>query len=162
MSNAAYKQAPQDDLTVVADAAKAELDRAVQLAGLQRDPLRHSFYALGVHLDAMHRIAAGHIEAARRPINDDDLRRLTQNAANGAWRMTAEMIDAHNWRTVLLGVTIAIVTIVGAFGIGYWYRGAAPLLVGVRAGTEKCEDRPDGSRLCWIPVFERLPVVVSK
>jgi hypothetical protein len=163
MTDAAYKQAPQDDLTVVTDAAKAELDRAVQLAGLQRDPLRHSFYALGVHLDAMHRIAAGHIQAAQRPINDDDLRRLMQSAASGAWRMTAEMIHAHNWRTALLGIAVALVAIVSAFGGGYWYRGAAPNLVGVRAGTEKCEDRPDdGSRLCWIPVFERLPAKMSK
>jgi hypothetical protein len=56
-----------------------------------------------------------------------------------------------------MGRALALVTIISAFGGGYWYRGAVPLLVGVRAGTEKCEDRPDGSRLCWIPVFERLP-----
>jgi hypothetical protein len=31
------------------------------------------------------------------------------------------------------------------------------VLAGVRAGAEKCEDRVDGSELCWIPVWERLP-----
>jgi len=39
---------------------------------------------------------------------------------------------------------------------------ALRLLVGVHAGAEKCDDRPDGSRLCWIPVFERLPTSVAK
>jgi hypothetical protein len=162
MTDVAHKQATHEGLAAVTEAAKGELDRAVQLAGLQRDPLRHSFYALSVHLDAMHRIAEGHIRAARRPINDDDLRRLMQTAAHGAWRMTAEMIDAHNWRTVLLGVALALIAIVSAFGGGYWYRGAVPTLVGVRAGAERCDDRPDGSRLCWIPVFERLPPATSK
>lgn len=27
----------------------------------------------------------------------------------------------------------------------------------MQAGAEKCEDRPDGSRLYWIPALERLP-----
>jgi hypothetical protein len=36
------------------------------------------------------------------------------------------------------------------------------MLAGVRAGAEKCDDRADGSRLCWIPVFEKLPPVTAK
>lgn len=30
---------------------------------------------------------------------------------------------------------------------GYWFRGAVPLLAGLRAGAQQCQDRPDGSRL---------------
>jgi hypothetical protein len=43
------------------------------------------------------------------------------------------------------------------FGTRWWITPAGPPVAGVTAGTEKCEDRPDGSRLCWIPVWQRLP-----
>lgn len=66
-------------------------------------------------------------------------------------------VRALNVRNVLLGVALGIgLVLAGAVG-GYLFRGAAPALVGVRAGAEQCQDRPDGSRLCWIPVFERVP-----
>ena len=61
------------------------------------------------------------------------------------------------WGNVLIGVAIVVLALLIGAGGGYWFRGAAPALVGVRAGADKCDDRPDGSRLCWIPVFERLP-----
>ena len=27
----------------------------------------------------------------------------------------------------------------------------------LRAGSDRCEDKPDGSQLCWIPVWTKLP-----
>jgi hypothetical protein len=122
MTDVAYEQrATQENLATVTEAARAELDRAIQLAGLQHDPLRHTFIALGVHLDAMHRLVEGHITAARRPISDEDLRKLSQSASHGAWRMTAEMMRAHNWRTIAITVLTGVVAIsVAGFG-GYFY-----------------------------------------
>lgn len=67
------------------------------------------------------------LEATRQPFQDEDLRRLEQVAARGA------------------------------AGLGYGLHGAVPRLVGARAGAEQCRDQSDGARLCWIPVWERLP-----
>ena len=78
MSGVAQKQPVLDDLAAVTEAAKAELDRAIALSGLQRDPLRHSFQALRVHLDAMHQLVSQHIEEARKPIGREDLQRLVR------------------------------------------------------------------------------------
>jgi hypothetical protein len=51
-----------------------------------------------------------------------------------------------------------LVAIVLGFGAGWLYRGDLPTIAGLSAGANKCQDRPDGSRLCWIPVWEeRLP-----
>jgi hypothetical protein len=61
------------------------------------------------------------------------------------------------WRNVLIGAALLVAAVLVGAGGGYWFRGKAPVLVGVRAGAQHCEDRNDGSRLCWIPVFERLP-----
>jgi hypothetical protein len=46
------------DMAEVVSAAKAEMDRLIQLGRLQGDPLRHPIEALAVHLDAMHRLQA--------------------------------------------------------------------------------------------------------
>jgi hypothetical protein len=58
---------------------------------------------------------------------------------------------------VLIAVCLLFAIAVGAAAFGYGLRGAVPQLVGVRAGAEQCRDQSDGARLCWIPVWERLP-----
>ena len=89
--------------------ARAEMDRLVELGGLQNDPLRHPIQALSVHLGALHtltlnssRTLAKQVEAARQSINDEDIRRLSQAAANGAERRAAEVARSANRRTVAI------------------------------------------------------------
>jgi hypothetical protein len=105
--------------------------------------------------------AAARIEAVKAPLPDKDLRRLEDaalaGAANGAQRQVMALAKAANWRTILIGAgMLFIAAAVGAAG-GYWLRGSAPVFAGVRAGVDKCADQDDGSRVCWIPIFERLP-----
>ena len=56
-------------------------------------------------------------------------------------------------------VLFAVALLVGAISAagGWWSRGAVPVMVGMRAGADQCMNRSDGSRLCWIPIFERPP-----
>ena len=84
------------ELVDTVSAAVDELERAIQLAELQSDPLRHAFTALAAHLDALYRVLTdatltigAQIEEAKRPIAAEDLKRLSKVAADGAWRATA-------------------------------------------------------------------------
>ena len=50
---------------------------------------------------------------------------------------------------------VGLVLAVGAgIGVGWWYRGDTHIVAGVTGGAPRCDDNSDGSRLCWIPVYE--------
>ena len=134
--------------------ARAEMDRLVELGGLQNDPIRHPIQALSVHLGALHtlmltssRTLAKQIEAARQSINDEDIRRLSQAAASGAERRAAELARSANRRTVAIA-TASVLALMGASAVGgWWWRGAPPDL--------PCQDQSDGGSVCY--VFTRPP-----
>jgi hypothetical protein len=134
--------------------ARSEMDRLVGLGGLQNDPLRHPIQALSVHLGALHKLSlnnsqalAKQVEAARQSISDEDIRRLSQAAANGAERRAAELARSANWRTVTIA-TASVLALMCASAIGgWWWRGGPPDLT--------CRDLPNGSRVCF--VFTRPP-----
>jgi hypothetical protein len=67
------------ELMGTVSAAVDELDRAIQSAELQRDPLRHALKALATHLNALHRVLTdatqtigAQLEEAKRPIAAED------------------------------------------------------------------------------------------
>jgi hypothetical protein len=98
------------ELMGIVSAAVDELDRAIQSAELQRDPLRHALKALATHLNALHRVLTeatltigAQLDEAKRPIAAEDLKRLGKVAADGAWHATAGLVQAHIWRTILIG-----------------------------------------------------------
>ena len=151
------------ELMGTVSAAVEELQRAMQLAELQRDPLRHAFRALATHLDALYRVLTdatltigAQIEEAKRPIAAEDMKRLSKVAADGAWRVTAGMVRAHLWRTILIAVAASLLLLIGAFGAGYWFRGSQQLVAGVSAGQQECSQQQGGT-LCYIPVWTKLP-----
>lgn len=113
--------------------------------------------ALSVHLTALHKVLLGfnaRIDAVRQPVQDDILRGAMVQGVNEHARTVVRALNITNW---LLGAVALVAMLLTGAGIGYWFRGAAPILVGVHAGAEKCDNRADGSRLCWIPIWERLP-----
>ena len=117
MSEIARKRPVLDDLAAVTEAAKAELDRAIALSGLQRDPLRHLFQALRVHLDALHQLVLQHIEEARRPIGREDLRQLVRTVV---WQ--ADLQVARRSMQFTIGGIVAGAVLLGALCYGsYWY-----------------------------------------
>jgi hypothetical protein len=140
-----------------------ELECAIQLAELQRDPLRHALKALATHLKALHRVLTdatltigAQIEEAKRPIAAEDMKRLSKVAADGAWRVTAGMVRAHIWRTILIAVAASLLLLIAAFGAGYWFRGDQQLVAGVSAGQQECHEQQGGT-ICFIPVWAKLP-----
>jgi hypothetical protein len=141
--------------------AQAEMQRLIQLGELQNDPIRHPIQALSVHLDALLKLSTAHSQALTRQSGaaftdeqvDDIGRRLLGSCQ--AWSRSLER--AAMWRSWAALAAIVLAAIVLGFGAGWSYRGDLPTIAGLSAGANKCEDRPDGSRLCWIPVWERLP-----
>src|SRR6202012_4495416 len=126
---------PAPELPGLVANARAEIDRAMVLAGMHGDPLRHAFTALSVHLDALHRVLTdatltigAQIEEAKRPIGAEDMRRLGKVAAGGAWRVTASMVQANIWRSILIAVAVSLLLLIGAFGAGYWFHGSQQLV----------------------------------
>ena len=93
------------------------------------------------------------IQEGRKPWTRDETRILVNQL---------DKTLLHRWAQFnrkAIAISVAATVLFGAAcGIGgWWYRGDGPVLVGVRAGAEQCQDQKDGSRLCWIPVYERLP-----
>jgi hypothetical protein len=108
--------------------ARTEIDRALSLGGLRNDAIRYAFMALSVHLEALYRVLTdatltigAQLQEARRPIADEDIRRLSKASADGAWRATAELVRTHVWRNVLIAVAASLLLLIGAFGAGYWF-----------------------------------------
>jgi hypothetical protein len=130
--------------------AQEKLRRAAQVANLTGDPLGPVIEAQVAFLGAQHRMFA----EAKRPVDEDAMMRAVAQGISGH---AANAVRTMGWRNMMIGAAILVASIVGGAGGGYWFRGAVPILVGVHAGAEACEDRTDGSRLCWIPVLERLP-----
>jgi hypothetical protein len=141
--------------------AQDKLRRAAQVANLNGDPLGAVIEAQAVLLGAQHRMfvdgnlkLGAQIVEAKRPVDPEAVRRAV---AQGVADFGGEAVRRMGWRNMVIGAGMLLVTLLLGAGAGYLFRGAVPVLVGVHAGAEKCEDRADGSRLCWIPVFERLP-----
>jgi hypothetical protein len=78
------------------------------------------------------------------------------------------MLDATQrlaWTRDIRNALIGAVALFIAFGLGvgadrWWHRDdpAVPIVAGITGGTTRCDPpRPDGGKLCWIPVFEVPP-----
>ncbi len=99
--------------------AQAEIARSVDKGGLRDDPMRYPLAALstvvGLFPDFLRsmREAAGD---ARQPLDAAAVDRLEKAAAKGASRASAELVQSHNRRSVLVG-SLAVAAAVSA-GVG--------------------------------------------
>jgi hypothetical protein len=94
------------------------------------------------------------IKAAQPRITDEQCKAMSKVAADGTWRVTASLVQAHIWRTIL--ITVAVSLLIGAFGAVYWFHGSQQLVAGVSAGQQECSEQQGGT-LCYIPVWTKLP-----
>jgi hypothetical protein len=136
-------------------------------AGIRpEDPLGPLVAALADAVEALAELPAA--TAREMAPVETRMRELTTTAQQVAQR---PLIDTIQIRYEILPHLVAVVrwsqAIIGAlllaaaFGAGcgymYWRTPTLPVVAGITGGTSHCDDRPDGSRLCWIPVFERPP-----
>jgi hypothetical protein len=132
--------------------AQAEMDQLVRLGGLQNDPIRHPIQALSVHLGALHalmlnngQMLAKQIQAARQAVDDEDIRRLSLAAANGAERRAAELARSANLRTAAVATVLILALMCASAAAGSMWRGSAPDISGMT-----CQDQAGGGRACWV------------
>lgn len=128
---AAKPSAPGLDATVAT--AQADMERLIQLGGLQSDPLRHPIRALSVHLDALAtltRTIERIISEQKPPISVEDIKALNKAiAANSAQSVQAQTFVAIRSAVMLehrkfwLWAAAAILVTWGVmFGAGaYWH-----------------------------------------
>ena len=156
--------APETEVTV--REALAALDQII--ADAPGDPIRYPLMVLRTHLEAEHRLFVdgaltinAAVEAAKRPINEDDLHRIerasSQGAVQGAHHHAVAFVAEQARKRLYEYVSIGIVAIIVAFGGGwltcYLTRDPPVAFAGVRAGADVCDaPKPDG-RLCHIPIW---------
>jgi hypothetical protein len=112
------------------DAALAQLDRAATQASVHEDPLELPFTALAAFLRAQRQLyaeadiaLARHIEMARQPVRDDELRRAV---IAGVRDHAATTVRAINWRSVLyLALSGLVMAVLGFVGGAWWQHGIA-------------------------------------
>ena len=119
------------DLQAKVRAAKEEMTRSIALAGLMHDPLKHPLMAMATMLEVLGAAAGSVQTAVRKPISTEVeaemIRRLAQSASSGASQHTADLVKAHNLRTVLIAAGIFVTSIVAASTGGYWWSARQPV-----------------------------------
>jgi hypothetical protein len=141
--------------------AQDRMRALIRTAEVTGDPSAPVLQGLASVVDAMHVMTAdvrNQIEVARQPIPIDEVRRAV---ARGISTHAVGIAQSINRVVLAASVAVSVLVLVAAFCGGYWYRGAVPAVAGVRAGADQCTDQPDGSRLCYIPVYTRLPTTQS-
>ena len=118
--------APEVEPTI--RAAQEELARAVQVAGLTNDPLRHALLGLSAHLGAMHRLfvdgsltLSRAIDDARRPISKEEMAALERAATRGFANQAASFVRAFNWRTLAIASGVLFSVAATGLGAGYFW-----------------------------------------
>jgi hypothetical protein len=108
------------------DAALAQLDRAATEASVHEDPLELPFTALAAFLRAQRQLyaeadadLAQHIETAKQPVRDDELRSAV---ANGIRTHAAMAVQAINWRSTLYLALGGLVMAGLGFAGGAWWQ----------------------------------------
>jgi hypothetical protein len=147
------KRAPDE---VIRD-AQDRMQALVRTAEVTGDPSAPVLQGLAAMLNAMHVMTAGigsQIEIAQQPIPIEELR---QAVARGISAHAIGIAESINRAVLAAGVAASVLVLAATFWTGYWYRGDAPVFAGIRAGADQCTDQPDGSRLCYIPIYTRLP-----
>lgn len=130
------------------------LVRAAEVTG---DPSAPVLQGLASVVDAMHVMTTdvrSQNEAARKAIPVEELRKAV---ARGISAHAVGIARSINRTALITGITVSAVALAGTFCAGYVYHGNAVIVAGVRAGDDMCSDQPDGARLCYIPVYTRLP-----
>ena len=115
-----------DEVAATVDAALAQLDRAAAEAAVHDDPLQLPFTALAAFLRAQRQLYADadvslarHIETARQPVRDDELRRAVIKGIGG---YASQTVDAINWRSTLW-LTLGGLVLAGVgFVAGAWWQ----------------------------------------
>jgi hypothetical protein len=116
------------ELGTTLDVALAQLDRAATEASVHEDPLELPFTALAAFLRAQRQLyaeadaaLAQHLETAKQPVRDDELRRAV---TSGIRAHAAMAVRAINWQSALyLALGGLVMAVLGFAGGAWWQHG---------------------------------------
>jgi hypothetical protein len=146
------------ELEATIEAALSELEMSVAETKYHSDPLRFPLLALAAFLRAIRVLYADsimsmrqQIEAAKQPVNDDQLRRAVIQGISGHAGATVRALE---WRNVVIGAgLLAGALLVGAAG-GYWY-GVSSARVASVSGCAPAQQAGGGE--AWACTFSLHP-----
>lgn len=131
------------------------------------DPIAPMISVFAEAAGAMHRLVvdASLTASARHEAVGQLIREGRKPWTREEMRSLVEQLDdtlLHRWTQfnragIAIGVGVSLLFGAICGGAGWWYRGYVPTLAGISAGAGNCTDRADGSRLCWIPIWEKVP-----
>lgn len=110
--------------------AQADIAKGVEKAGLRDDPLRYPLAAISTTLGLFPDLIKHMREAAQeaqRPLDAAAVERMEKAAAQGASRASAELVRAHNRRSVLIGSLSVAASVILALAGGYWWGRSAAI-----------------------------------
>jgi hypothetical protein len=150
--------APAGDLTATVDAARGEIEDAVERGGVRRDPLRFVLGALsatlGVFPEAVRRFE-GAAEASRAPLSPKAEAELLRRVEEAARRGAGSAGPAVTRRTsVLAGSALATAALAGA--AAGWLAGRASVPAEV-AVAERGLRMSLGAAEAWLPILRANP-----
>lgn len=147
-----------DDLALAVEAARAEIEQAIERGGLRRDPLRFVLAALsaalGVFPEAVRRFE-GAAAAERAPLSPKAETELLRRVEEAARRGAAAAGPAVNRRTsVVFGIALAAAGLAGA--AAGWSAGRASVPAEVVV-AERGLRMSLGAAEAWLPILRANP-----
>lgn len=140
-----------------------KLDAAEHEARLSDDPIRVHLAALKGFLRSLRRLfvdgalkVAQEVREAQRPVRDEDLLRAFRQSVVG---IAGDFIGQMRLQAYLAGAGLLLLAFLLGGVTGWVVKGPITVVAGLQAAAQQCQDYSDGSRLCRIPVWERLPPV---
>jgi hypothetical protein len=151
------------ELGATFDAALAQLDRAATEASVHEDPLELPFTALAAFLRAQRQLyaeadvsLARHIETAKQPVRDEELRRAV---IKGISTYAVQVVQAINWQsTIWLAIGGLVMAGLG-FGGGAWWQydmAAAKLAAAQSIIVEAHDGFPPGLNVQDAAIWQEL------
>jgi hypothetical protein len=126
--------------------AAAKLRLAAAESGISHgEPLQPLIDAMADKVAALH--------DARQPMREDEQRNAI---IMGISAHASGVVQALNWRNLMMGLSGLVVYGVACAAGGYWWHGSQQLIAGVSAGQQECHEQHGGT-VCLIPIWTKLP-----
>jgi hypothetical protein len=159
--------APREEPDEVVRTAQEKMRALIHTAEVTGDPSAPVLQGLAGLLSAMHALTSNvgvQIEAARQPIANEDLNRLSAAAARGASQHTMQLARSANRLTITVGLLGSLALLAVAYGVGSWLGWRSGFNEGNRLGlaaNTTLATLPSEEAVVWARLIRDNPTVAE-